>query len=79
MIRRHDLVKFVGPSVCKYYTSVGAETAVVEDGVFGLALSDEFEAWHGGIYRCEVLIGNEIVDADPTDLTVIQPGGKNVV
>ena len=74
MIRKHDLVKFVGPSVCKFFTCNGSQDAVIEDGVLGLALSDEFEAWHGGTFRCEILIGNEVFDANPDDLVVVQPG-----
>ena len=65
--------------MCKYFTCEGTQTAIIENGVVGLAITDEFEAWLGNIWRCEILVGDEIFDADPADLTVLQPGGANVV
>ncbi len=79
VIRRHDLVKFIGPSVCKYYTMEGAQTAVIEDGVLGLAISDQLYNPAHCVDRCEILIGDEVVDADPEDLKVVQTGDINVI
>tara|TARA_B100000676_G_C17980807_1_gene788848 strand:+ start:844 stop:1080 length:237 start_codon:yes stop_codon:yes gene_type:complete len=78
VIRRHDLVKFIGPSVCKFFTCEGSHDAIIADGVVGLALADEFDAWMSGV-KCEILIGNEVFEASSEDLVVIQKGAVNVV
>ncbi len=73
MIRRHDLVKFVGPSACKYFGRYGTQDALVEDGTLGIVLST---VQHPYMYHyvCELLIGSEIFTASMDDLAVIQQG-----
>jgi len=78
VIRIHDLVKFIGPAACKYFTRQGTQNAVVEDGTIGIILWASTEDFYAP-GQCEVLVGNEVFNASINDLAVIQSGGQNVV
>ena len=82
VIRRHDLVKFVGPSACKYFTRHGSHDALVEEGTLGIVLSVPHFHEPELLYDdrgCEVLIGNEVYTAYLEDLSKIQSGEQHVV
>ena len=81
-MRKNDLVKFIGHSVCKFMTACGTEDVVVEDDSVGIILSviDPIEYGYPDEPRCEVLIGNEVFyDVSLEDLSVIQQGVHNVI
>ncbi len=74
MIRKHDLVKFVGPSVCKYFCKFGSQDALIEDGTIGIVLETVCDPYMYH-YICEVLVGSDVFSASMDDLAVLQPGG----
>jgi len=78
VIRKNDLVKFVGPTVCKYFCSQGSLNALIEDGTLGIVIKTVMDPYMYH-YICEVLVGNEIFNASMDDLAVLQSGEKNVV